>query len=120
MEWAGALIETVSASAARDGILKPATSEWAFPASMVPKPSGEGLRLVCDIRKLNEVTKQDMFEPPGCDLCLEWMQQMPPLTDLYGGEPELEALLIQLTEEVNGSAHYELEIPEWTLWGKLG
>ena len=43
--------------------------------SMVPKPSGEGLRLVCDIRKLNEVTKQDMFEPPGCDLCLEWMQQ---------------------------------------------
>ena len=41
---------------------------------------------------------------------------VPPLTDLYGGEPELEALLIQLTEEVNGSAHYELEIPEWTLW----
>ena len=41
---------------------------------------------------------------------------VPPLTDLYGGESELEALLIQLTEEVNGSAHYELEIPEWTLW----
>ena len=33
--------------------------------------------MVVDLRELNEKTKQDMYEPPSCDLCLEWMMQRP-------------------------------------------
>ena len=59
-----------------DGILKPITSEWASPALLVPKPKG-GWRLVVDLRELNKLIPQDSYEPPGCDLCLEWLTGRP-------------------------------------------
>ena len=71
MEAFGPIIEEFI----RDGIVKPGCSQWSFPASLVPKPNGAGWRLVVDLRKLNEVTDQDMYEPPSCDICLEWMMQ---------------------------------------------
>ena len=76
----------------RDGLIKRAVSEWSFPASVVPKPNGTGLRLVVDIRELNEQTPQDRYESPNCDLCLEWMMQRPFRTvfDLRWGFHQLE------------------------------
>ena len=59
-----------------DGILRPITSEWASPALLVPKPKG-GWRLVVDLRELNKLIPQDTYEPPGCDLCLEWLAGKP-------------------------------------------
>ena len=59
-----------------DGILTPITSEWASPALLVPKPKG-GWRLVVDLRELNKLIPHDTYEPPSCDLCLEWLAGRP-------------------------------------------
>ena len=32
-----------------------------------------GWRLVVDLRELNKVIPHDVYEPPSCDLCLEWL-----------------------------------------------
>ena len=55
-----------------EGIMEPITSEWGAPALVVPKPSG-GWRLVIDLRELNRHIPHDTYEPPSCDLCLEWL-----------------------------------------------
>ena len=55
-----------------DGIIRPITSEWRAPALIVAKPKG-GWRLVVDLRELNKVIPHDVYEPPSCDLCLEWL-----------------------------------------------
>ena len=59
-----------------DGIVEPVTSEWGFPALLVPKPKG-GWRLAVDLRKLNELIPHDTYMPPECDLCLEWPRGRP-------------------------------------------
>ena len=59
-----------------DGIVRPITSEWGAPALIVPKPKG-GWRLVVDLRELNKHIPHDTYEPPSCDLCLEWLQGKP-------------------------------------------
>ena len=59
-----------------DGIVSPTTSEWGFPAILVPKPKG-GWRLVVDLRKLNNLLPHDVYEAPNCDLCLEWLAGRP-------------------------------------------
>ena len=60
----------------QEGILQPITSEWAAPALLVPKPKG-GWRLVVDLRELNKHIPHDTYEPPSCDLCLEWLSGRP-------------------------------------------
>ena len=59
-----------------DGIVRPITSEWGAPALLVPKPKG-GWRLVIDLRELNKHIPHDVYEPPSCDLCLEWLAGKP-------------------------------------------
>ena len=56
----------------RDGIMGPVSSEWAWPALLVPKPKG-GWRFVVDLRELNKLIPHDTYEPPSCDACLEWL-----------------------------------------------
>ena len=43
---------------------------------LVPKPKG-GYRLVVDLRELNRYIPHDVYEPPSCDLCLEWLTGKP-------------------------------------------
>ena len=59
-----------------DGIVRPITSEWGAPALLVPKPKG-GWRLVIDLRELNKHIPHDVYKPPSCDLCLEWLASKP-------------------------------------------
>ena len=59
-----------------DGIVRPITSEWGAPALLVPKPKG-GWRLVIDLRELNKHIPHDVYEPPPCDLRLEWLAGKP-------------------------------------------
>ena len=59
-----------------EGIVSEVTSEWGFPALLVPKPKG-GYRLVVDLRELNKHLPHDTYEPPTCDLCLEWLAGRP-------------------------------------------
>ena len=60
----------------RDGIMGPVSSEWAWPALLVPKPKG-GWRFVVDLRELNKLIPHDTYEPPSCDACLEWLAGKP-------------------------------------------
>ena len=57
------LLEQEMKSLLEEGIIKPFTSQWAFPALLVPKPGGT-VRLCVDYRKLNKVTTPDMFPIP--------------------------------------------------------
>ena len=38
---------------------------------------GGGYRLVFDLRELNRYIPHDVYEPPSCDLCLEWLTGKP-------------------------------------------
>ena len=59
-----------------EGIVSTVTSDWGFPALLVPKPK-VCWRLVVDLRELNKVIPHDTYEPPTCDLCLEWLAGKP-------------------------------------------
>ena len=60
----------------KEGIMGPISSEWAWPALLVPKPKG-GWRFVVDLRELNKLIPHDTYEPPSCDSCLEWLAGKP-------------------------------------------
>ena len=52
------------------GIVQPTQSPWSSPVVVVTKRDG-GLRLCVDYRKLNAVTKTDIFPLPRIDDCLD-------------------------------------------------
>ena len=54
----------------RDGIVQPSTSPWAAPVVMVRKKNNEH-RFCVDFRKLNSVTRRDMYPLPRVDDVLE-------------------------------------------------
>ena len=77
--WSPAKVKAgreLAAEFLEDGIIRPITSEWGAPALIVAKPKG-GWRLVVDLRELNKVIPHDVYEPPSCDLCLEWLAGKP-------------------------------------------
>ena len=54
----------------RAGVIEPATSEWASPVVLVPKPDGS-MRFCIDYRRLNTVTARDSYPLPRMDECID-------------------------------------------------
>ncbi len=56
-------VEESIAEMLRDGIIRPSTSPWASPITLVPKKDGS-TRICADFRKLNQVTVKDAHPLP--------------------------------------------------------
>ena len=54
------------------GVIKPSSSPWASPVTLVPK--GEGWRFCVDYRKINQVTKRDRYPVPRIDEIFDLLQ----------------------------------------------
>ena len=54
----------------RRGIIRPSMSPYAAPIVVVRKKGGE-IRLCCDYRALNDITRKDSFPLPRIDECLD-------------------------------------------------
>jgi len=53
-----------------NNIIQPSYSNWSSPCLLVPKPDG-GVRFCTDFRKVNAVTKSDVFPIPRIDDCID-------------------------------------------------
>ena len=56
----------------KQGLVEPASSEWAANVVLVKKKTGE-LRFCTEYRKINEATKKDAYPLPRIDECLDAM-----------------------------------------------
>lgn len=54
----------------KDNICQPSNSPWASPIVIVPKPGGK-TRFCIDFRKLNKITKKDVYPLPRIDTLLD-------------------------------------------------
>jgi hypothetical protein len=54
----------------KEGVIEPASSEWASPVVLVPKTDGTLLFCV-DYRKLNAVATRDTYPLPRMDECID-------------------------------------------------
>ena len=53
-----------------NGIIEHSHSDWSSPCVLVPKPDGS-FRLCTDFRKLNAITKTDLYPIPRIDDCID-------------------------------------------------
>src|SRR5277367_228507 len=65
----------------REGVIEESRSPWSSPLLMVPKPGG-GWRPCVDYRRLNEVTKSDVFPLPRMDDILILRERFPYISTL--------------------------------------
>ena len=54
----------------QEGVIEPASSEWASPVVLVPKKDGS-LRFCVDYRRLNKLTRRDSYPIPRMDECID-------------------------------------------------
>ena len=54
----------------QEGVIEPASSEWASPVVLVPKKDGT-LRFCVDYRRLNKLTRRDSYPIPRMDECID-------------------------------------------------
>ena len=58
----------------KQGVIKPSASPWASPIVLVRKKDGN-MRFCVDYRKLNSITKLDVFPLPRIDNTLDLLAQ---------------------------------------------
>ena len=70
----------------KNGLMEECSSPWAAPTLLVKKPSG-AWRLVCDYRRLNEVTVSDQYPLPEITDCVNELAESKyfSTTDLFSG-----------------------------------
>ena len=56
----------------KERIIRKSKSDWAAPVLLVEKPN-KGVRFCINYRKLNKVTKKDMYLLPCIDNMLDWL-----------------------------------------------
>ena len=73
-----------------EGIIRPSSSPWASPVTLVPKKDGS-TRFCVDFRKLNLVTQHDRYPIPRIDSIVDQMQSSTVFTtlDLKNGYHQL-------------------------------
>jgi Reverse transcriptase (RNA-dependent DNA polymerase) len=54
------------------GVIEPATSEWANPVVLLPKPDGS-MRFCIDYRMINAVTVHDYYPLPRIEECFDYL-----------------------------------------------
>ena len=59
----------------KEGNLKPGYGPWASPVAVVRHPSGK-LRMVCDYRRINQITKVDAHPLPDVEAILQQLGDM--------------------------------------------
>ena len=52
------------------GVIEPASAEWASPVFFIPKKDGT-LRFCVDCRRLNSLTRRDSYPIPRMDECID-------------------------------------------------
>ena len=79
-------IKEQTAEMMKQGLVQPASSEWAANVVLVKKKTGE-LRFCINYRKLSEATKKDVYPLPLIDECLDAMSRTRwfPAFDLRSG-----------------------------------
>jgi len=80
------IIKTQVAELLEAGIIEPSNSPWSSPVILVPKKNGK-IRMVVDYRKLNHVTKKDVYPLTRIDDFIDSLNNASVFTslDLYSG-----------------------------------
>ena len=73
-----AISDIVKEQQAQGVIERTDTGEWSSPAFLVPKPNGQGWRLVVDYRRVNSVTKPQYANIPRIDDTLDALGEAKP------------------------------------------
>jgi len=99
---------------AKSGVVRPSRSPWNAPIIIVPKSDGS-LRFCVDFRRLNDVTKKEVYPMPRIDRALEQLQGMSYFStfDLASGywQVRLNERSKELTAfSVPGRGHYEFNV----------
>ena len=64
-----------------NGIIQPSQSPWSSPCVLVPKPNGS-IRFCTDYRKVNDISKSDVYPIPRIDDCIDKMGKAKYLTKI--------------------------------------
>jgi len=57
------------------GVIKPSTSEWAFPVCLLKKTDGS-YRFCIDYRRINAVSRKDGFSIPDIQVALDSLREL--------------------------------------------